>query len=151
MVLALALITIKASPAFSCSCDDFPEHRKDFRSAAAVFVGQVMDVDTGTPVPDYLKSEAAQAVKFNIEKSWKGVKDGEVTAWLHASSIGCPGFRFSAGEKYFVYAHRYKRSLLVYTFCTRTRPIARQDEMGPKEFKELNSFWFRLKSRVLFF
>ena len=152
--LTVGLLILSAQNAYSCTCLQIT-HRKEFRQSDAVFAGTVIDVTEDTSyVPPKLKvSSALQniidstkrfVVRFKVEKKFKGVKGQEVRVYAFQSDSGCSGMVFGIGKSYLVYADRTEESLTGGNLCSRTRKMDRSS----KEYKELNSFWFRLSSRV---
>jgi hypothetical protein len=142
LFFAVVLLVCISSTSHACTCDDFPSHRKEFRSAKAVFVGRVLAIEKTLPIPELLNGqvpEVAYAVRLEIEKTWKGVKTREVIVWLHTSSLVCSTWQFRSNERYLVYAREYKHILIVDTWCSRTRPLERNDAQSIREYKELDS------------
>jgi hypothetical protein len=142
LFLGTALLVCAPSTSLACSCDDFPSHKKDFKSAKAVFVGSVLAIEKQLPIPEALDGqvpEVAYAVRLGIEKSWKGQKIGQVVVWLHRSSLVCATWQFRSNERYLIYAREYKGTLIVHTWCSRTRPLERNDAQSIREYKELDS------------
>jgi len=142
MFLGTALLVCAPSTSRACTCDDFPSHQKEFKSAKAVFVGSVLAVEKLLPIPEALDGqvpEVAYAVRLEIEKSWKGPRTGQVVVWLHRSSLVCANWEFRSNERYLIYAREYKRTLIAYTWCSRTRPLERNDARSVREYKELDS------------
>lgn len=152
--LIVGLLILSAQNAYSCTCEQIT-HRKEFRQSDVVFAGTVIDVTEDTSyVPPKLKvSSALQkiidstkrfVVRFKVEKKFKGVEGQEVQVDAFRSDFGCSGMVFGIGESYLIYADRTEGSLTGGNICSRTRKLDRIS----KEYKELNSFWFRLSSRV---
>jgi hypothetical protein len=90
------------------------------RDSKVVFFGEVLDVK-GTTKWEQEDGVTQYAVRFRIERYWKGVKGSETT--VHTDLHGC-GPNLKVGHKYLVYAVGKGRE----TGCTRTRPIAEADE-----------------------
>jgi glycerophosphoryl diester phosphodiesterase len=141
LFLGTALLVCAPSTSLACSCDDFPNHKKDFKSAKAVFVGSVLAIEKQLPIPEALDGqvpEVAYAVRLEIEKSWKGQNTGQVVVWLHTSSLTCATWQFRSNERYLIYAREYKGTLIVHTWCSRTRPLERNNAQTLREYKELD-------------
>src|SRR3954451_15436154 len=102
-ILIFSLLSLSAPLAFSCSCET-PSQRKTFRSAKAVFMGKVIQVIMTSSFTDKTR-DYPYAVKFQVEKSWKGVDKPEITILARAEFLPCEGFRFCEGERYLVYAY----------------------------------------------
>lgn len=140
--LAIVLLVCTPSTIRACSCDDFPSHQKEFKSSKEVFVGQVLAIEKQLPIPEALDGqvpEVTYAVRLEIEKSWKGSKTGKVVVWLHSSSLVCSRWEFRPNERYLIYAREYKHTLIVQTWCSRTRPLDRNDAKSIREYKELDN------------
>jgi hypothetical protein len=69
-VFLFGLLALCAANAYPCSCAD-KTAREDFRSARAIFVGEVIDISKG---------DLPATVKFKVEKQWKGAKRSELLA-----------------------------------------------------------------------
>jgi len=71
---------------------------------------------------------------------------------FHWGSDGC-GLRFEVGDKYLVYAvfdqerPDTPRELWVFP-CSRSRQLDQLDAKRVREYKQLNSRWFRLSSHL---
>ena len=131
-IFLLVFLLLCATHTYSCSCAS-RSASKDFRTAKAVFVGEVIEVSKGYPA----------TVKFKIEKQWKGIKKLEIiTSWGFEGVGSCGGFLFKEGEKFLVYA--YGKELSVFTACSRTKGF----KQAENDLKKLNSFWFRFYARV---
>jgi hypothetical protein len=142
LLLEAALVVCIPSTSSACSCSDFPSHREEFKSAKAVFVGRVLAIEKQLPIPEVFDGEVPEvvyAIRLEVEKSWKGPKTGQVVVWLHASSISCSSWKFRSNERYLIYAREYKRILIVQTWCSRTRPLERNDAKSIREYNELDS------------
>ena len=112
------------------------------KSAKAIFVGRVLAIEETLPIPKILNGEVpevAYAVKLGIEGSWKGPKTGQVLVWLHRSSLVCSRWQFQPNERYLVYAREFRHVLIVDTWCSRTRPLERNDQRSIREYKELDT------------
>jgi hypothetical protein len=136
-VFVVTAIALCASDAYPCSCAE-SSTRKAFRKAAAVFVGQVVEIKINDKAPR--DSSSPFAVRLKVEKTWKGVKGPEITVSSAQGIIGC-ATRFAEGDRVLVYA--YDKELEA-SICTRSRHIAGASE----DMKKLNSFWFRLFALV---
>ncbi|HLM01919.1 MAG TPA: hypothetical protein VK400_12765 [Pyrinomonadaceae bacterium] len=144
------VLILTVSEAAACGCIYIPTHSVDFRKSKAVFIGEVIDNDVKMPFPEDLRnSPFMYAIKFRLEKSWKGAKSGEFTAW--AGYIGGCGFKPLVGKKYLVYVRKYKGNHIFDTACSRARPIEFENEETRKEMKQLNDAWFRFRSNFAFF
>ena len=152
--LTVGLLILSAPATYSCTCLPV-SHSKELRQSDAVFAGAVIDVtEDKSYVPPKLKvsstlqkiidSTKRYVVRFRVEKKFKGVEGQEMRIYAFQSDSQCSGIEFSKGESYLVYADRNDGSLTGGALCSRTRKL----DKASKEYKELNSFWFRLRSRV---
>jgi hypothetical protein len=90
------------------------------RHSTAVFVGQVADF--AAPTSEAMKHYFGFAVKFRVERYWKGVKAQEIIVYM--SSSCCSTLHPEIGNKYLVYAVGKRLE----TTCTRTRPLEAADD-----------------------
>lgn len=147
-------IGFAAPAAFACECI-IKSHRNYFRDAEMVFVGTVENLKKESDlsvIPKEVKDARAQFtefITFNVTKKYKGDKQTSIDAWSFSNPNACGGFRWKHGEKYLVYLFKSRiGDLAVETFCTRSRPVDTKDDRLIKESRQLDSFWFRLGSRV---
>lgn len=121
------LFSLSAPSSHACSCVT-PEVSKAFREARAVFVGEVIEIvephsnDPKAPLTDRL-----YAIRFKVERSWKGVTSQEISVLSDQGRAGCFSWGpFRKGNKYLVYAERRTpagvaiRNLAVLFSCNRT-------------------------------
>ena len=149
-ILLFCLIVFSGASALACQ-PVFQSHTKYFREAKAVFVGKVIDVSENDISQDSEERKYyPYKIKFLVEKSWKRNKS-EIMVVSDNGSGPCDQVQFRIGEKYLVYA--FGKNLTVTTYVgNRSRPLERvNDDISKKEFAELSSFWFRLKSNLWLF
>jgi hypothetical protein len=135
ITLALAmfyLISIGSPAVKACDCDP-PPPRKVYKTADAVFIGQVIDIsESKVPLfkdqPDF----GSWAVTFRVIKYWKGVKGPEIVVHSDLGGLMCHQFRFNKGETYLVYADG--KNLIAITGCTRSGPIDAQHVIEQLKF-----------------
>ena len=144
IALGFLLLFASSQAIYPCSCEA-PNQRKAFRKAKAIFIGQVLEIkeSKNQKVADSLGLVKVYDIKFKVHKSWKGVKNSEITVVSDNGVLVCYGFDFRLGEKYLVYAN--EDDLVVISHCERTVPLAAASEDIPK----LNNFFYRLVSRLL--
>jgi hypothetical protein len=138
--LAIFLSPLLCNSACACVCIDLeltPEQEKaarlkDFKSAAAIFTGEVIELETNK-------------VKFKVEKIWKGKSVDEITMVILLKQdngrfvpTSCD-YYYELGKKYLVYAYDTKGELTTYS-CTRTisfkhAEIVEQEIKGLDEIK----------------
>jgi hypothetical protein len=103
-ILLSTFFALSASAVYPCLCEDWKPSKK-LRKAKVVFVGEVVEIERND------KSEwATVAVKFKIERYWKGVKRQQyitivtpVTAVPR--TVGRCGLPVKVSEKYLIYAN----------------------------------------------
>lgn len=139
--LFLAVIIILSplfySDAFGCSCptvgmtaeQDDAGRLKDFNSAAAVFTGEVVELEENK-------------VKFKVERIWKGESVDEIVMIIRLKKddgryvrTSCD-YYYELGKKYLVFAFDTKGELTTYQ-CTRTTSF-RHTQIVEREIKGLD-------------
>jgi hypothetical protein len=80
---------------FPCTIEVFPGAKKARRHATAVFVGKVINVRS---------LSNGYAITFAVVKSWKGIKEKEVSIEGDQGII-CSSVKFEDGRAYLVYAY----------------------------------------------
>jgi hypothetical protein len=120
ILLAFGLLIIAAPVASACECMP-PSHSKAFRKAAAVFVGEVVDI-SDSDVPIVEGANYSVAVKFKVIEYWKGRVGTEITVHTEQGVMSCNEYKFQKGEKYLVYARG--KNLTVFTGCSRSAPLS---------------------------
>ena len=99
---------------FACDCAAPGKPKEELQRADAVFVGEVIGSKT---------ENGSQIFEFKVERLWKGAITKVVSV---GSEDGYCRYRFSAGEKYIVYA-RGKETLST-SICTRTKNLGAASE-----------------------
>lgn len=133
-LIFMALLTVRPSVTYACSCVVPEEPLKALEKSSAVFVGKVVDMKE----PKGLIISSADPVKvtFEVDSSWKGIKGNKVTLTTALSSASC-GFEFVEGESYIVYAYARDGDFdkLEAGLCSRTKLLtaasADLKELGP--------------------
>jgi hypothetical protein len=102
LFLLLMALFIPSSAAYPCSCGEIPLSEK-LKISQAIFVGEVVEVK-------YV-GNAQNAIKFKVERYWKGVNDSFIiiTSDLPVSCLF--GLSAEVGDKYLIYAYEYKGQL----------------------------------------
>lgn len=132
-LIFMALLTVRPSVTYACSCVVPAEPLEALESSSAVFTGKV--VDKKEPKGTIISSADSVKVTFEVDSSWKGVKGNKVTLSTALSSASC-GFEFVEGESYIVYAYANDEddsSKLEASLCSRTKLLASASE----DLKEL--------------
>jgi hypothetical protein len=142
--LAVLFIFGSVLSAFACDCFEYPSHKEEFRKSGAVFVGEVIKIETPNAnarknLPDDLKHELGDLITFRVIKKWKG-SNKEQVVWTHATFELCSKWKFKIGQRYLIYEQKIDSVLLGAEFCSRTRPLETTDQNQIKEFKELDTF-----------
>jgi hypothetical protein len=129
-----------------------PEVREAFQAARAVFVGEVTEIvepRTGNPKAPLI--DRLYAIKFKVERSWKGPTSQEIIVLSDQGRAGCFSWGpFLKGRKYLVYAERRTpagtpiRSLAVLFSCNRTALLAGASQ----DLKVLESTSFKRRLRA---
>jgi hypothetical protein len=120
---------------YACSCIT-PEVPQAFSEARSVFIGEVIDiVEPRTNNPKAPLADRLYAIKFKIERSWKGVNYQELVVLSDQGRAGCFSWgSFVKGQRYLVYAERRTpsgapiRNLAVLFSCNRTTLVTAASE-----------------------
>jgi hypothetical protein len=121
-----------------------PSHRKEFRRSTAVFIGEVVKIESPTVemrenLPDGINNQLGDLIFFRVIKSWKGSRTSQIV-WTHATHELCIRWKFQVGQKFLVYVRKVKGIKIGAEFCSRTRPLDTEDKDELKELKELDHF-----------
>ena len=135
----IAIVFLFASrAAMACSCADPGTPCESYGQAAAVFVGTVTGVrDSERPPAKDVNERRKQedsgeidwsqlAYKFFVEQAYHGVTGSEIEIFTGRDGAAC-GVAFQSGQRYLVYAYRYKDKLTT-SICTRTKPFSKATE-----------------------
>ncbi|HXG68347.1 MAG TPA: hypothetical protein VNO70_24850 [Blastocatellia bacterium] len=137
-ILLFVLFMVGASNAYPCSCAD-ESQRKKFRRASVVFLGEIIEVSYNQD--DYF----INAVKFKVERQWKGTKRENLTVLVGFDAPGsCNDMPLDKGKRYLIYAYCEKGKLITFADCG---PNIKA-EGAAAETKSLDRFWFRFTSRL---
>ena len=122
----LVALVVFSGEARACSCVGTSPPCEAYWQAAAVFVGQVVEVPTteeGGDGEDKYRQRGG-AYRFAVERPLRGVQDAYVEVFTGAGGGDC-GYVFERGRRYMVYAYRdEKKGQLHTSICSRTRPVA---------------------------
>ncbi len=116
------ILNISVTETYACSCIQPGIAIEELNSSAIVFSGKVVDIKDENEDADIQSSADLLAIKFQVNESWKGVEETEVTVFTPRDSASC-GFNFTLNEEYLVYAHEGEGSYHV-NICSRTAPLA---------------------------
>ena len=143
IIIALILIALGAVGVSACECPGEP-HGKKFREAKAIFVGRLLVI--GAEEIRKEDSMPLHSLTFDVEKGWKGVKEGGRVIVFTGSTNLCSAFEFREGGRYLLYVRRVSEVLYVTSGCASS--MEADTDVAQESMKDLSSFWFRLKSRV---
>jgi hypothetical protein len=149
LLVVLFLLILAGENTLACECI-FIGDRKAFKHANRVFIGEVQAIENSAARianPEYAGYNAI--VTFKIIKAWKGKKSGVIkTRFNRERDAGCYGHAPILSGEYLVYA-KGKYFIIDTSVCSQTRLLDRQDERMQAKIRKLNSFWFRLKARMI--
>ena len=145
ILLAFIFIVLGTTVATACSCYS-DSHGKTFRKTNAVFLGKLVSIGT-----DEIRKEGLStlhSLTFEVEKKWKGTKGEKVIVFTNNPNM-CSAFEFREGQKYLLYVRNFSEIPFVSSDCASS--VEADSEAAQDRIKDLNSFWFRLKSRLWIF
>lgn len=138
LFLFLTVLIGSAPSVHPCSCRGQSEREK-FRTADYVFIGQALEI------ADSNLEYFVYAVKFKVEKQWKGSRKPEQIVNFDFDTPGmCGDLNLEKGKRYLVYAYRKKEGLVSYTDCGPNLKI----EHATASMKKLNNPMYRVWSRL---
>lgn len=121
LALLLAFAFLGAARADACQCMfGGGAVCQDYWTAAAVFVGTVVDIKTVT-VKRENYDQRQRLVRFTLEEPFRGVAGAEVEVLTGMGGGDC-GIEFKAVQRYLVYATLFEGKLFT-GICMRTKPI----------------------------
>lgn len=112
-IIFLSIITANA-----CSCIQPLAPSESLENATAVFVGRVVEINEPKSIFGLWSGLDPIEVEFEVNRSYKGVTNSNVTIETPMSSASC-WFPFIEGEEYLVYANWEENNLDV-SLCSRT-------------------------------
>lgn len=129
------LFALSAPDIYACFCIK-PEVPQAISEARAVFTGEVVEIiQPRTNNPKAPLADRLYAIRFKVDKAWKGAASGEITILSDQGRAGCFSWGpFIKGEKYLVYAERRTptglrlKSLVVMFSCNRTALLVNTTE-----------------------
>jgi len=131
VVLLLGLVitfALASSNVNACTCAGSGTPCESFGSADAVFVGTAVSAHENERKKEDQEdfNWTPRAFKFAVEQAYLGVAGTEVEVSTGYGGGDC-GYQFKLGERYLVYAYKYKDKLTT-GVCTRTKPFNRANE-----------------------
>ena len=139
--IVVILVVVPLVQIWACTClEDERTPQRAADRAAAVFTGTVLSISNAVPeVTGRLGSNRVATVSrrplaspsrivlLRVGETLSGVPTGQAEVEVATSMSEC-GFRFEAGQQFFVYAYRNPEGKLHTNICTRTRPIEKAAE-----------------------
>ncbi|MEN3329977.1 MAG: hypothetical protein V7638_4784 [Acidobacteriota bacterium] len=132
------VFSLAGTNAMACSCMNPGTPCESYGKAAAVFVGTVTGVrdseqQKAKDLTERRKQEDSgeidwtpMAYKFAVEQAYLGIPGSEVEIFTGRGGGDC-GVPFQTGQRYLVYAYRYKDKLST-SICQRTKPFNKATE-----------------------
>jgi hypothetical protein len=130
IILLAGYIALSNPAAFACSCADPLPPRKEMKKVRAVFTGEVIEVKELTHLGELTDDKYLYAMKFKVEKYWKGIKHPEIVVLTNLPLGDCGNLCFEEGKKYLVYA--FGKKLVAYG-CRQNKKL----EFASEDMKEL--------------
>ena len=124
-IIFTCIVGFSAVIIYPCSCE-FWKPQKKLRKANAVFVGEVVAVESNNK-----DRFASVGIKFKVDRYWKGIKDQYVTV-VSAPDVCCTcGLAVHVGLKYLIYAFKTEGGQIETSLCMSARLDAQrsQDEL----------------------
>ncbi len=109
----LVSFTISAATiVYPCTCE-IMKPKKKLKEARAVFIGEVVEIGHNDK-----DNWATVAVKFKVERYWKGIKESYATV-VTAPGVCCTcGLKVELGGKYLIYAFDMENGQMETSLCT---------------------------------
>lgn len=105
--LVAILVLVSADHAIACESCVLQSLKRGYKTAGAVFLGEVESTTTGV-------------ARLKVLESFKGIRAASVD--VATAGVGCPYPGFVAGERYIVFALQSPAGLVV-TLCSHTNPV----------------------------
>jgi hypothetical protein len=124
-VLAIGAVNVRSAHARSCAGGSSLD--KQIRTSAAVFSGEVVEIEADERAPGV--GPPLGRVTFDVKGSWKGASEESVAVYGYGDEISC-GIEFEEGESHLVYATRSngdEDGPLETNFCDPTKPLEYAD------------------------
>lgn len=121
IITFISLLNYSPITSYACSCAGPNTVEEEFEQSAAVFSGKVVEIEDKSKNMFNRSSADPIAVKFEVEETWKGINQTQITVYTAMSSVSC-GYEFNLNSAYLVYAHEDNGALKV-NLCSRTTPL----------------------------
>jgi hypothetical protein len=124
-LVALALSALLPDCAHACSCAGGAPFRVLAKGAdaSAVFSGEVLDVEEGSPTRMFGTRIPSSRVTLRVSEVWKGPQRESLEVSTPESGATC-GYNFKEGQEYLVYAYGRQGPLKV-DLCSETRLLSK--------------------------
>jgi hypothetical protein len=126
LIVCLLLFGAFAQSAQACTCAPQPLPCESYGVASAVFVGTVTGVREVERSNKKDLDWTPRGFKFSVEQSYLGVAGTEIEVFTGRGGGDC-GYPVKRGERYLVYAHKYKDRFTT-SICSRTKQFSRATE-----------------------
>ena len=139
-LLVVGLVALLPDCASACSCGMTGGQKEMAKEAlsdsAAVFSGEVLDVEEGPLTTMFGVRLASSRVTLRVSEVWKGPKRETLEVSTPRDGMSC-GYPFKEGQEYLVYAYGKEEPFKV-DLCNQTKPLS---EAGAdlKAFADLES------------
>jgi hypothetical protein len=144
IIASLGFLLATSFSGYACDCFELPSHQKEFRNSVAVFIGEVLSVETPSmemrqKLAVALQSEVGDLITLKVIRGWKGSK-GKQVIWAHATHHLCQKWKFEEGKQYLIYVSKTNGVRIAADYCSRSRPLETTEKALIKELKELDRF-----------
>jgi hypothetical protein len=125
-LLVVGLVALLPDCASACTCG-FTAGQKEMAKealsdSAAVFSGEVLDVEQGAPITMFGIRLASSRVTLRVSEVWKGPKRETLEVSTPRDGMSC-GYPFKEGQEYLVYAYGKEEPFKV-DLCNQTKPLS---------------------------
>jgi hypothetical protein len=131
MVTFFSLFHFSSIPSYACSCAELDSVKEAFEGSSAVFSGKVVEIVDANKNKSIQSSADSIKVLFEVEESWKGINQTQITVNTARSSDSC-GYEFDLNKEYLVYANETNGTFNV-SLCSRTTLLS----LAEKDIQEL--------------
>lgn len=115
-----ALWALQPCAAWACSCAADATPQLEHERATHVFVGKLVDITNGAPLPP---GDASVRASFAVTEVWKGPSVERITVASDGPNTSCAMVPWRKNETYLVYANAASGTIFT-NICARTRLIA---------------------------
>jgi hypothetical protein len=124
-LVALDLLALLPDCAHACSCGGGVPLRVIARGtdSAAVFYGEVLDVEEGPPTRMFGSRIPSSRVTLRVSEVWKGLQRETLEVSTPSGGTTC-GYPFKEGQAYLVYAYGKEEPFKV-DLCSETRLLSK--------------------------